>query len=776
MKPEEEARQRIDALLEAAGWRVQDVSQLDLGAELGVAVRRFPMDSGRADYLLFVDRKAVGLIQTRLEGAAPGGVAEQPGEYLIGLPEGVPRALFPLAFAYESTGVETFFRDERDPGYYPRRVFTFHQPGTLCDWLVYPQGDTLRERLCDMPPLRTAGLWDCQVEAIASLEKSLAHARPRALIQMAAGSGKTYAAVTFIYRLIKFAGARRVLFLVDRDHLGRQALGEFHQYVTPYDGRRFTELYPIQHLTSNTIDLACRVTIATIQRLYAVLTGDPDFDAGREARSMFEVAPEYARPRPVAYNPQFPIETFDFIVIDECHRSIYDQWRPVLAYFDAFLIGLVTTPSREPLDFFDRNLVAEYGHERAVADGVSVGYDVYRIHARTTRRGGRAKVAVEAGYYVEKGDTGDEGGKDDDGKTDRQDGLPRQARWALLDEGPERAARRLDRDVVDEDHIRAVIRTFRDRLFTEIFPGREEVPKTLIFARDEAHAGDIVRIVRETFDRGDAFCESLVHRAAGEAADKNPIEDGEAVEDRIARFRKACHPRIAVTVDTVATGTDLKPLECLVFMRDVRSRAYFEQMKGRGARAILPADLNAVTPGVAQQTAAQQTAACKTHFVIVDAVGVCEHDDTDSRPLERKHGVPFDSLVQDVARGAHDAAQRTAAQRTAAQQTAAQQTADTLTSLAGRLARLDRRLEPGQRERVETAAGGRPLRQLIHGLLDAVDPDVQLARAVEIYGTEPLTPEQIQRATRGLVTAACAPFDDPRLREVLVAVERQPSG
>jgi type I restriction enzyme R subunit len=566
---------------------------------------------------------------------------------------------------------------------------------------------------------------------------------------MAAGSGKTYAAVTFIYRLIKFAGARRVLFLVDRDHLGRQALREFHQYVTPYDGRRFTELYHVQHLTSNTIDLACRVTIATIQRLYAVLKGDPNFDAGREARSLFEVAPEYARPRPVAYNPQFPIETFDFIVIDECHRSIYDQWRPVLAYFDAFLIGLVSTPSRELLDFFDRNLVAEYGHERAVADGVSVGYDVYRIHARTTKRGGRAKVAVEAGYCADKGDEGD---KDDEGKTDRQDELSRQTRWALLDEGPERAARRLDRDVVDEGRIRAVVRTVRDRLFTEIFPGREEVPKTLIFARDEAHAEDIVRVVRETFGQGDAFCESITHRAAGEG-----LEDWEAVEDRIARFRETYHPRIAVTVDTVATGTDLKPLECLVFMRDVKSRAYFEQMKGRGARTILPADMNAVTSDAAQQTAAQRTAAqrtaaYKTHFVIVDAVGVCEHDDTDSRPLERKHGVPFDRLVQDVARGAHDA--------------------DTLTSLAGRLARLDRRLGPDERERVEAAAGGRTLRQLIHSLLDAVDPDTQVARAIEIYGAEPPTPEQIQRAIRGLVTAACAPFDDSRLREALVAVEQ----
>lgn len=459
MKPEEKARRRIDALLEAAGWSVQDMSHLNLAASLGMAVREFPLESGFADYLLFVDRKAVGVIEAKPEGTTLSGVAEQSGTYLTSLPANIPHVQLPLPFAYESTGIETFFRDERDPDPRSRRAFAFHRPETLWEWLE--QGDTLRARLQAMPPLITEGLRDCQTEAIVNLEQSFAQARPRALIQMATGSGKTYAAVSFIYRLIKFAAARRVLFLVDRNNLGRQTLREFQQYVTPDDGRKFTELYNVQHLTSNTLDPVSRVTVTTIQRLYSMLKGDPEFDAEIEEHSLFEIAPGDERSREVAYNPQMPIETFDFIVTDECHRSIYNLWRQVLEYFDAFITGLTATPSRQTLGFFHQNLVTEYSHERAVADGVNVGYEVYRIRTQITASGSK----VEAGYYV-----------------DKRDKLTRQTRWELLDQDLEYTARRLDRDVVAMDQIRTVVRTFKGRLFTEVFPGRNEVPKTLVFA------------------------------------------------------------------------------------------------------------------------------------------------------------------------------------------------------------------------------------------------------------------------------------------------------
>ena len=396
MDPEERARQNIDRLLEAAGWRVQDHKDLSLSAGLGVVVRYFPLKTGEADYVVFVDRKAVGVIEAKPEGTTLSGVSEQTEKYLSGLPENIPSVGKPLRFAYESTGVETFFRDLSDPDSRSRRVFAFHKPETLQEWLG--QENTLRARLRTVPPLITEGLRTCQIEAITNLERSFAESRPRALIQMASGSGKTFAAVTFVYRLIKFAGAKRVLFLVDRNTLGRQTSQEFQQYRTPDDGRKFTELYNVQRLTSNQIDSVSRVCITTIQRLYSMLKGEAEFSAENEEVSVFEVAPRDMEPVKVEYNSNIPIEMFDFIVTDECHRSIYHLWRQVLEYFDAFIIGLTATPSKQTLGFFNQNLVMEYGHDRAVADGVNVGYDVYRIATRISQ----AESKVDAGFYVDK--------------------------------------------------------------------------------------------------------------------------------------------------------------------------------------------------------------------------------------------------------------------------------------------------------------------------------------------------------------------------------------
>src|SRR4030043_296209 len=611
MKPEEKARQKIDRLLESAGWKVQDYKDLNLWASLGVVVRDFPLQSGFADYLVFVGRKAVGVVEAKPEGTTLSGVSEQTEKYLRGLPDTIPHVGEVLPFAYESTGVETFFRDLRDPDSRSRRVFAFHRPDTLSGWLELT--DTLRARLRNFAPLSTEGLRACQVEAITNLERSFAEAKPRALIQMASGSGKTFAAVTFVYRLIKLANAKRVLFLVDRNNLGKQTLQEFSQYRAPDDGRLFTELYNVQRLTSNAVDPVSRVCITTIQRLFSMLKGEPEFATENEEISIFEVAPSKdVKPVEVSYNAQIPIEYFDFIVTDECHRSIYHLWRQVLEYFDALIIGLTATPSKQTLGFFNQNLVSEYGHERAVADGGNVGYVFSRVATRFTHRGSE----VKAGFYV-----------------DKRDKMTRKTRWELLDEDLAYDASQLDRDVVAKDQIRTVIKTFRDRLFTEIFLGRKEVPKTLVFAKDDSHAEDIVEIVREEFGKGNDFCKKITYRTTGEKT-----------EDLIASFRNSYNPRIAVTVDMIATGTDIKPLECVIFMRDVKSRVLFEQMKGRGTRTILPTEFHSVNPDATH----------KTHCVVVDAVGVWGNDKTDSRPLDRKKSVPFDKLLQSIALGNRD--------------------------------------------------------------------------------------------------------------------------
>jgi len=709
MKPEEKARQDIDRLLKLAGWQIQDVRDLNLGAAPGVAIREFPLSAGAADYVLFVDRQAVGVVEAKPAGTTLSGVADQSGKYVVGIPAHVPRVQEPLPFAYESTGVETFFRDLRDPEPRSRPVFSFHRPQTLGEWVR--EKATLRARLRQMPSLITEGLRGCQIEAIRNLEMSLAAARPRALIQMATGSGKTFAAVSFVYRVIKFAQARRVLFLVDRTNLGKQTLTEFQQYITRDDGRKFTELYNVQRLTSNSVDDVNKVCITTIQRLYSMLRGEPEYDAEKEEYSLFDAAVPDETPREVAYNPIIPIEYFDFIITDECHRSIYNLWRQVLEYFDAFIIGLTATPSKQTLGFFNQNLVTEYSHERAVADGVNVGYDVYRIQTEITERGSR----VEAGYYV-----------------DKRDRLTRRTRWEQLDEDLEYSADQLDRAVVAPDQIRTVMQTFRDRLFTDLFPGRSEVPKTLVFAKDDSHAEDIVHITREVFGKGNEFCKKITYRTTGERTD-----------DLIASFRNSYNPRIAVTVDMISTGTDIKPLECLIFMRDVKSRVYFEQMKGRGTRTISSTDFQAVTPDAKN----------KSRFVIVDAVGVCENDKTDSRPLERKRSVPFEKLIQQVALGTRDK--------------------DTLLSLANRLARLERELGERDRQAIATATAGKWLNDLVNGLLDATDPDAQSEKARTLFGTETPTKEQIRRAAQALAAEACQPFDDPRVRNTIIDIKQR---
>jgi type I restriction enzyme R subunit len=709
MKPEEKARQKIDQLLEAAGWAVQDYQQLNLSASLGVAVRNLSLKTGPADYVLFVDRKPVGVIEAKPFGTTLSGVAEQSGDYLASIPESLPHVEEPPPFGYESTGVETYFRDLRDPDPRSRRIFSFHKPETLKEWLS--QKDTLRARLKNLPPLITCGLRDCQIEAITNLEKSFAEGRPRALIQMASGSGKTYTAVSFIYRLIKFANAKRILFLVDRSNLGRQTRGEFQNYTTPDDGRKFTELYNIQHLTSNTFDPVSRVCITTIQRLYSMLKGESEFDAELEERSLFDISPTLLPPKEITYNPAIPVETFDFIITDECHRSIYHLWRQVLEYFDAFIIGLTATPSKQTLGFFNQNLVMEYSHERAVADGVGVGYDVYRIITDITKHGS----LVKAGFWV-----------------DKRDKLTRKRRWEQLDEDLDYPPEQLDRSVVAPDQIRTVIETFKGRLFTEMFPGRTEVPKTLIFAKDDSHAEDIVHIVREEFGKGNEFCKKITYKTTGEKP-----------EDLIASFRNSYNPRIAVTVDMIATGTDIRPLECVIFMRDVKSRILFEQMKGRGTRTILPTEFHSVNPDATH----------KTHCIIIDAIGVCENDKTDSRPLDRKKNVPFDKLLQSVALGNRDE--------------------DTLSSLASRLARLDRQLEDPDKRQIQTAAQGLSLKDMVNRLLDALDPDNQIDKAKELFNTEGPTETQVEKVYHELAKSVCSPFDNPKLRELLIELKRK---
>ncbi len=728
---------------------VQDAKDANLTAGRGVAICEFPLarGHGHADYALFVDGKAVGIVEAKKLGVALTGVEVQAEKYAKGLPDGIPAPYRPLPFLYLSTGVETRFTNLLDPQPRSRAVFAFHRPDTMAGWLEdeplwlplikgksQPESQrpaTLRARLRHLPALDEKGLWPAQVRAIRNLEVSLAEDRPRALIQMATGSGKTFAAVSSIYRLVKEGKARRVLFLVDRGNLGRQALKEFQQYVTPDDGRKFTELFNVQLLSSNKIDPVARVCICTIQRLYSMLKGE-EIDPALEELSAFTLDDLHKDPLPVAYNLSIPIETFDFIWTDEAHRSIYNLWRQVLEYFDAYLIGLTATPAKQTLGFFNQNLVMEYGHEAAVADGCNVDFTVYRIRTRITDAG----ATVEAENWV-----------------DKRNRDTRAVRWEKLDEPLSYEATDLNRDVVALDQIRTVVRTYRDRLFTEIFPGRTEVPKTLIFAMDDSHADDIVKIVREEFGRGNDFCEKITYRT-GTARIVDPEtkavtykSTGVQPEHLLSAFRNSFNPRIVVTVDMIATGTDVKPLEVVMFMRSVKSRTFFEQMKGRGVRVIADADFRTVTPD----------ARTKDHFVIVDAVGVCETEMMDSKPLEKNPGIPFEKLVQTIAFG--------------------NRSIEIVSSLASRLARMNRQLGKAEQQRLQELSGGVPLPALVQRIVDALDPDrhVEEARGAEKLppGAEP-SAGAIAKAAEALIKEAVAPLaSNVKLREAIVDLKRQ---
>ncbi|GAA4628651.1 type I restriction-modification enzyme R subunit C-terminal domain-containing protein [Cellulomonas oligotrophica] len=645
---------------------MQDARELNLFAGQGVAVREVVMAAGhgRADYLLYVDKCVVGVIEAKPEGTTLSGVEWQSAMYATGLPESHARRAHTVAgrlpFVFEASGSETHFTNGYDPDPRARRLFSFPRPQTLAralrDAAQDPAAPTWRAKVRTLPGLDTAPLRPAQIAAITGLEKSLAEQRfSRSLIQMATGAGKTYTAVTAAYRLLKHGGFARVLFLVDRNNLADQTLAEFGNYRTPDDGRRFTELYTVDKLSSAGMLASSNVVISTIQRVHRVLSGGeaPEYDDP----ALDGWTPD--APVTVSYSPALPPETFDLVVVDEAHRSIYGVWRSVLEYFDAHVVGLTATPGKQTFAFFQQNLVSEYTYPQSVADRVNVDFDIYRIRTEKTEQGG----TIEAGTVVPK--------------VDRR---TRQERYETLDEDLDYTPTQLDRAVTARGQIRTVLETFRDRLFTEIFPGRSTVPKTLIFCKDDAHAEEVVTLAREVFGKGNDFAAKITYAA------QDP-------KGHLQAFRTSASLRIAVTVDMIATGTDVKPLECVFFLRDVRSAQYFEQMKGRGARTIAPADFQAVTPD----------ADVKTRFVIVDAVGVTEHDFVEA-PLNRDRSISLKKLLDRAG-------------------TLTITEAETAT-LASRLAALELQLTPDERTELDTVAGT-PLRNVIRGLIDAVDPDRQ---------------------------------------------------
>lgn len=580
MTPEEKAKQKIDQWFADAGWKVVDREDYE-PTYTAVAIREGLLKGNlEADYFLFINGKAVGVLEAKREDidAFSNKVCEQATLYARSVPNVYQAYQKPLPFVFTSNGKELYFCDFRQQDSYFKQIMTIPTPYDLVKQLG------ISDNFAGLPTLRKKGLRDCQYEAVTELEKSFRSGQNRALMVLATGAGKTYTACLAAYRMLSYTPMRRILFLVDRNNLGKQAEGEFGTFRLTENGDAFNTIFTVNRLRSSSIPSDCNVIISTIQRLFSFLKGeaieDDDDDNDNEPIEKVLLPP----------NPKLPHDYFDLIIIDECHRSIYGNWQKVLEYFDtARLVGLTATPIPETMAFFNNNRIVNYTLEKSIVDGVNVDCRVYRIKTQATENGG----AILEGEKVKK--------------ETRYTG---EVKTICNKEAKTYTNKELNRSIINPAQIKLILSTYRDVVYTELFndPQRKTnfdyLPKTLIFALNEAHATNIVQIAKEVFGRTD---DRFVQKITYSAGDSNEL---------IRQFRNDKDFRIAVTCTLVATGTDVKPLEVVMFMRDVESLPLYIQMKGRGVRTIGDEQLRNVTPN----------AFGKDYFYLVDAVGVTEHE------------------------------------------------------------------------------------------------------------------------------------------------------
>ena len=582
MTPEEKARIKIDQWFADAGWEVINRDDYEPTCT-AVAIREGLLKGNlEADYFLFINGKAVGVLEAKREetDTFSSKVCEQAALYAKSVPNIYQTYQKPLPFIFTSNGKELYFCDFREQDHYFKQIMTIPTPHELVKKLG------INDYFAGLPTLHKKGLRDCQYEAITELEKSFRSGQKRALMVLATGAGKTYTACLAAYRMLSYTPMRRVLFLVDRNNLGKQAEGEFGTFRLTENGEAFNTIFTVNRLRSSSIPSESNVIISTIQRLFSFLKGDAIED--NEDDDENEPTEEVILPP----NLDLPHDYFDMIIIDECHRSIYKNWRKVLDYFDtARLVGLTATPIPETMAFFNNNRIVNYTLEKSIVDGVNVDCRVYRIKTQVTETGG---AILEGEKFKEE---------------TRYTG---EVKTVSSKETKTYTNKELNRSIINPAQIKLILSTYRDVVYTELFndpqrePNMDYLPKTLIFALNEAHATNIVQIAKEVFGRTD---DRFVQKITYSAGDSNEL---------IRQFRNDKDFRIAVTCTLVATGTDVKPLEVVMFMRDVESLPLYIQMKGRGVRTIGDEQLRNVTPN----------AFSKDCFYLVDAVGVTEHEMT----------------------------------------------------------------------------------------------------------------------------------------------------
>lgn len=621
MLPEERARIKIDKQLRDAGWEI--ISRKEYISNTAVAVKEALMMGGtESDYLLFVDNKAIAVLEAKKESNHLGDeVAEQAERYAV-TPQSWYNLWFPnqIPLVYLANGNKIYFKNmltASDNDYV--ELTEMHSPKKMLQIIGK------KSEYGALPRIEKKGLRDCQYDAEVKLEQSIKQGHKKALAVLATGSGKTYLACLASYRMLNYTSTKRVLFLVDRNNLARQTETEFSKFDHTENRQPMNALYRINRLKKPE-DIKGDIVISTIQKLFFVLTGQTisDDDEDKEDEKLFSFK-DIDKPQPqvkLGQDLKLPPDYFQFIIIDECHRSIYGKWQSVLNYFkDAKVLGLTATPTPEAYAFFNKNIVKKYTYNDSVVDGVNVPARVYRVKSNITEHGG----AIREGDKVEE-ITRNGKQLDPFAAEERVDFAPTQ----------------LDRSVIVPDQMEKVIKTYRDSIYTDLYPDREEkweyIPKTLIFAKDDNHATQIVKIVKKVFaEKFNSNCvpEKFVQKITYSSGDSNAL---------IRDLRTEKEFRIAVTVTLVATGTDIKPLEIVLFMRDISSEVLYTQMKGRGCRVINEDKLREVTPN----------ANTKECYFIVDAVGVTEHDKSitkSSRRSDRGKVLKLEQLIEHLAHG-----------------------------------------------------------------------------------------------------------------------------
>lgn len=591
MLPEEHARQRIDKQLINAGWDI--VSRNEYVPKSTVAVKEALMKGNtESDYLLFIEDKAIAVIEAKREENPLDDDVQIQAEDYAGNPQSWYGLWFPgrIPLVYLANGKKLYFKNMLKPFSDYAELNEMHSPKKMLQIIgqISEYGA--------LPRLKKCGLRDCQYRTELEFEKSIKNGNKKNLAILTTGSGKTYLACLASYRLLNYTSVKRVLFLVDRNNLAKQTESEFSQFNRTEDEQEMSSLYQIKRLKKEN-DIKADIVISTIQKLFAVLTGQMLTDDNEDSEDEKITINEEGESKEIIQlgnNLKLPPNYFQFIIIDECHRSIYGKWKAVLDYFySANILGLTATPTPETYGFFNNKVIEEYTYDDSIVDGVNVPSRIYRISTEITEHGG----AIKSGTKVTE-------------TARRSDETTSYTSAQYIDYD----SNQLDRSVVNKDQIRKVLYTYKKAVYEELYPEREKkweyVPKTLIFAKDDNHASEIVEGVKDVFAEefdGNKVPEHFVQKITYSSEDSDGL---------IRNLQTEKDFRIAVTVTLLATGTDVKPLEVVFFMKDVYSDVLYTQMKGRGCRVISDDKLREVTPN----------ANTKECYYIVDAVGVTEHE------------------------------------------------------------------------------------------------------------------------------------------------------